>query len=95
MGHPQTAEREDGFQIWRTADSILNMQLPEADKLWYFGSRIGRGATANGWQDGLRNCMDTYEGTCAYGNETLGPIKPGSIISSSATVRTQHCKVSQ
>jgi hypothetical protein len=44
MARPQVTDGGDGFQIWRAAANILNKQSRTADKGWFSGLGVGRGA---------------------------------------------------
>jgi hypothetical protein len=44
MARPQVADTEDGLQIWRVAENILNKQSRAADKGWCSSFGVGHGA---------------------------------------------------
>jgi hypothetical protein len=43
MSRPQAADREDGLQIWRVGENILNKQSRTADNGWSSGWGLGVG----------------------------------------------------
>jgi hypothetical protein len=45
MARPQVADREDGLQLWRVPENILNKMLRTAERRWPSSLRVGRGLT--------------------------------------------------
>jgi hypothetical protein len=44
MARPRSCGRKNGFQLWRVAANILNMQPRTNDKGWSFSLGVGREA---------------------------------------------------
>jgi hypothetical protein len=44
MARPRVADGEDGLQVWRVAENILNKQSRTADKRWSSSLWVGREA---------------------------------------------------